>query len=244
MRVARFYIDAPLAPDTQIRLPSTVAHHATRVLRLREGDPIVLFNGRGGEFNASVVLDGKHVDANVIAFDAVERESALSITLVQSWIASDKLDWLIEKSVELGVHAIVLAPSQRSVVRLADDRRTRRIERLREIIVAACTQCGRNRIPSIEASASFRDALELQGETSLGLLLEPNSGGARIAKAQLIDRCIKVLVGPEGGFDPEELALAKAAGYYPYQLGPRILRTETAGLVALAALQSTAGDLA
>jgi len=244
MRVARFYIDAPLASDTQIRLPSTVAHHATRVLRLRDGDPIVLFNGRGGEFSAIVLIDGKQASAKLAAFNAVERESPLSITLVQSWIASDKLDWLIEKSVELGVYSILLVPSKRSVIRLTDDRLARRIERLREIIVAACTQCGRNRIPSIEASVSFRDALQLQREMSLGLVLEPNAGSAKITQAQLVDRSVKIMVGPEGGFDPEELALAKAAGYRSYQLGPRILRTETAGLTALAALQSIAGDLA
>jgi len=242
MRVARFYLDAPLAAGTQIRLPSSVAHHATRVLRLCDGDPIVLFNGRGGEFSANVLIDGKQVAAQLGAFNAVERESTLSITLVQSWIASDKLDWLIEKSVELGVHSIVLTPSQRSVIRLADDRLARRIERLREIIVAACTQCGRNRIPSIEASVSFRDALQLQGGLPLGLLLEPNAASAKMTRAQLVDRSIRIMVGPEGGFDEQELALAKAAGYCSYPLGPRVLRTETAGLAALAALQSVAGD--
>lgn len=244
MRVARFYVDAPLASDTQIRLPATVAHHAMRVLRLHDGDPIVLFNGRGGEFAASISVDGKEVDAKLAAFSAVERESKLSITLVQSWIASDKLDWLIEKAVELGVHAIVLAPSQRSVIRLADDRLARRLERLRDIVVNACAQCGRNQIPPIEASMSFRDALHLQGEMPLGLLLEPQASSAKISNAQLIDRSIRILVGPEGGFDPEELAHAKAVGYRPYQLGPRVLRTETAGLAALATLQSMAGDLA
>jgi len=244
MRVARFYIDAPLASETQIRLPATVAHHAVRVLRLHDGDPIVLFNGRGGEFAASILIDGKQVDARLAAFSAVERESELSITLVQSWIASDKLDWLIEKSVELGVHAIVLVPCQRSVIRLTGDRLARRIERLRDIIVAACAQCGRNQIPPLEASVSFRDALQLRGEMPLGLLLEPQAGSAKISNAQLINRTIKILVGPEGGFDPEELAHAKAVGYRPYQLGPRVLRTETAGLAALALLQSVAGDLA
>ena len=128
MRAARFFIDAPLAPDTQIELPSRVAHHALRVLRLRDGDSITLFNGQGGEFAAHLAIDGTRIFAEVQVTDAVERESPLSVTLVQAWIAADKLDWVIEKSVELGVHSIVLARAPRSCA--ADDR-WRRLDGLR-----------------------------------------------------------------------------------------------------------------
>ncbi len=242
MRAARFFIDAPLALESQIELPSRVAHHATRVLRVRDGDPVVLFNGAGGEFAATLRFDGKRVFAALAAFDAIERESPRSVTLVQAWIANDKLDWVIEKSVELGVHSIVLAPAQRSVVRLTGDRLAKKIERLREVIIAACAQCGRNRIPAIEASPTLAAAL-LSGlsEGAAGMVLHPNAGipltqaGAKITGSALA-------VGPEGGFDDGELALALRLGYHAYSLGPRILRTETAGLAALVTLQAVGGD--
>ena len=243
MRVARFFIDAPLAPDTQIELPSHVSHHALRVLRLSDGDSVALFNGQGGEFAAHLAIDGKRVFAQIRASEAVERESPLSVTLVQAWIAAEKLDWVVEKSVELGVHSIVLAPAQRSVVRVTDNNRlAKRVERLRELIVAACAQCGRNRIPRIAATSTLADALQAGlSEGSVGLLLEPNAD-APLSAAGLSHRRGALVVGPEGGFDEDELALARQFGYRAYRLGPRVLRTETAGLAALAALQTIAGD--
>lgn len=242
MRAARFFIDAPLASDIQIELPPRVAHHALRVLRLRDGEPITLFNGHGGEFAGRLTIDGPRALVAIQAFDAVERESPLAVTLVQSWIATDKLDWVVEKSVELGVHSIVLTPAQRSVVRLADDRLVKRIERLRELIVAACAQCGRNHIPRVEATSTFTDALQAGlREGAVGLLLEPN-GDVPLSEAGLSNRRFALAVGPEGGFDDDELALARQLGYRAHRLGPRVLRTETAGLAALAALQAVAGD--
>lgn len=242
MQAARFFIDAPLALGTPVELPSRIAHHALRVLRLRDGDPIVLFNGQGGEFAARLAIDGSRVVAEVQASDAVERESPLSVTLVQAWIATDKLDWVIEKSVELGVHSIVLTPAQRSVVRVTDDRLAKRLARLRELIVGACAQCGRNRVPRIEAALTLADALRAGlSEGAIGLLLEPNAA-LRLPEAERGNRQIALAVGPEGGFDDAELALARQLGYRTHRLGPRILRTETAGLAALAALQATIGD--
>lgn len=244
MQAARFYIDAPLASNTRIELPVDVAHHAVRVLRLHDDGPIVLFNGTGGEWRARLSIEGKRAVAAIEAFDSVERESALPITLVQSWIATDKLDWVIEKSVELGVHSIVLAPAQRSVVRITGDRLAKRLERLRDLIIAACAQCGRNRVPPIAASSTFQGALRsgLDGSAT-GVLLEPSaSNQTPWSRAELVNRRITLAIGPEGGFDSEELSLAADAGYRAYRLGPRVLRTETAGLAALAALQAIAGD--
>jgi 16S rRNA (uracil1498-N3)-methyltransferase len=244
MRAARFFIDAPLASETRIELPPHVAHHAVRVLRLRHGDPLVLFNGTGGEFPSQLAIDGQRVFASILEFDAVERESPLSITLVQAWIATDKLDWVIEKSVELGVHSIILAPTQRSIVRLAEDRLAKRIERLREIIITACAQCGRNRIPHIEAESTFSTALQAAlNDNAVGLLIQPRAQSP-LAGVQLTSGHAALAVGPEGGFDDAELALAHRVGYHSYSLGPRILRTETAGITALATLQHLAGDLA
>ncbi|MEP6608758.1 MAG: 16S rRNA (uracil(1498)-N(3))-methyltransferase [Burkholderiaceae bacterium] len=245
MPAARFYIDAPLAPGTQLDLPPSVAHHATRVLRLREGGTIILFNGRGGEFHAQLSVKGKRPTAEIQTFDPVEREARLPITLVQSWIATEKLDWVVEKSVELGVHAILLAPAQRSLVRLAGDRLARRIERLRDLATAACAQCGRNIVPPIAASATLECALREQfDDSTIRLMLEPSaSDEIPLSRNALINRPVRIVVGPEGGFESTELTLARDAGYRACRLGPRILRTETAGIVALAALQALAGDL-
>ena len=242
MRVARFFIDAPLALGTPIELPPRTAHHALRVLRLRGGDPIVLFNGKGGEFSAHLAVNGSHVVAEIETCDSIERESPLAVTLVQAWIATDKLDWVIEKSVELGVHSIVLTPAQRSVVRVTGDRLAKRLDRLRELIVAACAQCGRNRIPRIEAAPTLADALHAgRREGSTGVLLEP-SAAVRLSEAELSNRRLALAVGPEGGFDNDELTLARQLDYRAHRLGPRILRTETTSLAALATLQAAAGD--
>lgn len=242
MRAARFFVDAPLAPDTGIALPPRVSHHALRVLRLRDGDPIVLFNGTGGEFAARLSVSGASVQAAIDTFDAVEREAPLRVTLVQAWVAADKLDWMVEKAVELGVHSIVLAPAQRSVVRLGGDRLAKRVERLRELIIAACAQCGRNRIPSAEAAQTLSAALQSAlNDDSIGVLLHPKAESP-IAVEDLRDQAIALAVGPEGGFDDAEITLALHAGYRACRLGPRVLRTETAGLAALAALQAIGGD--
>ncbi|HVG05918.1 MAG TPA: 16S rRNA (uracil(1498)-N(3))-methyltransferase [Burkholderiaceae bacterium] len=242
MRAARFFIDAPLALGAQHELPTHIAHHALRVLRLRHGDPITLFNGGGGEFAARLEITGSQTSADIRSFDAVERESPLSIILIQAWIANDKLDWVVEKSVELGVQSIVLTPAVRSVVRLVDDRLAKRLQRLTELIVAACAQCGRNRIPHIEASASLANALQSgRADGRSGVLLHPNAESP-LAGAAAADHRLAVAAGPEGGFDDGEIALALQLGYRAYHLGPRVLRTETAGLAALAALQAVAGD--
>jgi 16S rRNA (uracil1498-N3)-methyltransferase len=238
---ARFFIDAPLAAGIEIEMPRPVAHHAVRVLRLRDGAPIVLFNGTGGEFAARLGVDGALARAYVISHDPVERESPLAVTLVQSWIASEKLDWVVEKSVELGVNAIVLAPAQRSVVRLAGDRLQKRIEHLREVAIAACCQCGRNRIARVTASPDLPSALvSALDNGARGIMLDP---AASDTLASAADNPSYVLaVGPEGGFDEAEMAGAARLGYRAFRLGPRTLRTETAALAALAALQTTAGD--
>lgn len=231
-----------LDAGTGIDLPPAVSHHAARVLRLRVGDPLVLFDGRGGEYPASVIASGPPVRVRIDRFDAIERESPLDVTLVQAMIAADKLDWVVEKATELGVARIVIVDAARSVVRLAGERLRRRETRWREIAAAACCQCGRNRVPPVAAAADLGAALAQAPLDAARLMLTPGTGAPLSLGPALPPRMV-LLIGPEGGWSDDELALATAAGCRPASLGPRVLRTETAGLAALAAAQALAGDL-
>lgn len=240
MPTPRFFVDFDLAVGREVALPDDVAHHATRALRLDSGALIVLFNGRGGEFRAVLRADNRHAFATVQSFDPIERESPLDLTLIQAWISTDKLDWVVEKAVELGVSRIVLTPSARSVVRVEGERRTRRLAHLRLLIQSACAQCGRNRVPPLEAADTPQAALSLAGSAPL-LALLPSAPHALVQEAATL-RAARLLVGPEGGLSDDEIAMAFAAGAAAARLGGRVLRTETAGLAALAALQAVGGD--
>ena len=238
MSAPRFHVDSALALGT-VRLPERIAHHALRVLRLRDGAPLVLFNGRGGEYAGHLQLAAEP-EAVLTAFDAVDRESSLSVTLVQALVASEKLDWIVEKLTELGVARLLVVPTERSVVRLDGERLARRLAHWQEVAVAACAQCGRNRVPQVAMHATLQDALA-------GLVSGPRRMLLPEAVAPLdataADTCT-IAVGPEGGFTAAEQRALAAAQFEPARLGPRVLRTETAGLAALAALQCRGGDLA
>lgn len=236
----RFFVDIELAAGATIDLPAGVAHHAAHVLRLRDADPLVLFNGRGGEYHGRLAARGAR--AELTTHLAVERESPIAVTLVQAWIATDKLEWVVEKAVELGAAGIVLTPARRSVVQLDGARLTRRMERLRDIVATACCQCGRNRLPAIDACVDLPEALGRACAGGTGVVLQPDAAESLVDVARAGPTSFAVAVGPEGGFEPGELALAARAGYRPVRLGTRILRTETAGLAALSALQTAAGD--
>jgi 16S rRNA (uracil1498-N3)-methyltransferase len=238
----RFFIETALAAGSVVELPAKVAHHAAHVLRLREGDAVVLFNGLGGEFPGRLATRGQRVE--LTRHDPVERESPVAVTLVQAWIAVDKLEWVVEKAVELGIARIVLAATRRSVVRLDAARLARRLDRLRDIAIAACCQCGRNRVPAIAAIGDLGSALAESGAGATVLVLQPDAPRSLVEIAAAIRGPVAIAVGPEGGFDEDEFALARRAGYQLARLGPRVLRTETAGLAALAALQGTVGDFA
>jgi 16S rRNA (uracil1498-N3)-methyltransferase len=243
MPQARFFVDAALAEGDETPLPPEVAHHAVRVLRLREGDPVTVFNGRGGEFSAHLSVQGARAWAHLERFDPVERESPLAVTLVQAWVATDKLEWIAEKAVELGVTDITLVPAARSVVHLDGPRMERRLARLREIVIAACCQSGRNRTPAVTAATSLERGLrDAVAQGARGIVLDPRAPEPLLAAANAV-AAVALAIGPEGGFDDNEQALAARVGYRPARLGPRILRTETAGLAALVVLQAMAGDL-
>lgn len=243
--IPRFHCPFPLAPGAQVDLPEAAAHHAIRVLRLKEGAPLILFDGRGGEWQATIVGAGStasRVRVALQSFDATDRESPLRITLAQGLPSGDKMDWVVEKGVELGVAAIQPVAAKRSVIRLSAERMERRVAHWNNIASAACEQCGRNQVPVVAPVIDLpRYLAQAQGQDALRLLLSPDTG---IALRDLPKPMLPLLalVGPEGGWEEGEMLAAQAAGFQPIRLGPRILRTETAGAAVLAAMQAVWGD--
>lgn len=251
MRQVRVYSGEPLAAHSEQRLSRGATEHVLRVLRMRAGEALTLFDGRGGEYPAQLLRTEK-VSAVVAVGEhhAIERESPLSITLLQSLARGEKMDWIVQKATELGVARIVPVAAGRSVVRVADDgRMDRRREHWLAVAAGACEQCGRNRLPAIEAPMDLPAALASLDQASLRLMLSPDAQDtlAMLARLPLAAgrplRAIAVLIGPEGGFEQDEAAAAEREGFRPARFGPRILRTETAAIAAIAALQALAGDL-
>ena len=236
----RFFCPDGLLPDTDMPLPGPVAHHAERVLRLAVGDVVTLFDGRGGECAATLLALGKQPVARLGPRLEADCESPLQITLVQALASGDKMDWVVQKAVELGAVAIQPVAAERSVLKLAGDRADKRVAHWQQIAVAACEQSGRNRVPQVAPILPLAKYLA-QAFDGTRLVLAPGAAGALAGKARPSGP-LAVLIGPEGGWSPAELALAEHAGCAPLALGPRVLRTETAGLAALAALQTLWGD--
>lgn len=227
-----------------LELPERIAHHAIKALRLRVGDALKLFNGTGGEFSARIVrVERARVDVEVLDWLAIERESPLSLVLVQALQTGDKMDLTVQKAVELGVTRIVPVVSRRSVVQLSAERALRRVEHWRGVVAAACEQCGRNRLPDVAVPESLEHWLAHSSSPAARRLLLAPSAAKSLAAVPCPGRSIELLVGAEGGFAPEETKLAALTGFLPVRFGPRILRTETAGLAALAAIQFLWGDL-
>ena len=225
----------------QLRLPGDAAHHASRVLRVREGDAITLFDGAGGEYAARILrLSRDGVLVEVGRFATVERESPLAVTLLQGISAGDRMDLTIQKAVELGVFAIQPLLAERSVVRLKGDRVDSRREHWQRVAAAACEQCGRNRIPSVAPAVAVRDYRAQ--EDAVKLLLAPGAGASLRSLPISTQTPILISAGPEAGFSPPEEAILVRSGFIPVHLGPRVLRSETAAPAALAALSVLFGD--
>lgn len=243
MREVRLFIDAPLAPGCELRLPASAARHALRVLRLKVGDRVTLFNGDGRQYAACLLAGGeRQACARIDTAAAPERESPLRLTLVQALARGEKMDWVVQKATELGAVRIVPVVSTRSEVRLDAVRGEKRVDHWRAIAIAACEQSGRNVLPEIAAPLALEAFLAADTEpTPVRWVLQPGqAGGLRSLGA--LPPVMTVAVGPEGGFDASDLSRLYAAGYRELSLGPRILRTETAGIAALAALQAVYGD--
>ena len=242
MRLTRCYVPAPLHTGDTRLLPGDVSTHVARVLRARAGQMLTLFDGRGGEYDARIVeIDRRGVHVQIDMHRAIERESPLAVTLLQALARGERMDFIVQKATELGVAAIVALAGERSVVRLDAQGLARRCEHWRAVAISACEQCGRNRVPSIQAVADLASACAQSGATRLRLLLAPEADQSLTAVARQASS-ISLAVGPEGGFSDEELALAQHHGFQFCRLGPRVLRAETAPLAALAAIQAVAGD--
>jgi 16S rRNA (uracil1498-N3)-methyltransferase len=242
VRLTRVFVEAPLAAGKPCDISGSAANHISRVLRLRDGDRLTVFDGHGGEYAARITGSRKDsVQVEVGEFHDVERESTLDLTLVQGISRGERMDWVMQKATELGVARIVPMFTERSVVRLDEKQSERKLGHWRGIVVAACEQCGRNRVPEVLAPGNFFDVLRSSDTTSIRLLLSPTAS----LKIRDFPRPAKVtlLIGPEGGLADNEEEAAVKAGFNPVQLGPRILRTETAAIAALAALQHDFGDL-
>jgi 16S rRNA (uracil1498-N3)-methyltransferase len=251
MRLTRVYVEAPLVPGSLVELPPDTASHLAKVLRARSGDELILFNGDGREFNGAIeAVRGSRVSASIGDSRPVDRESPLAITLVQCVPRGDRMDFIVQKATELGVARIAPVLSQRSVVRLDKAQAESKAVHWRAVAVSACEQCGRNRLPTIEA---VQPLLNYLGESSPGtgprLVLEPESARSHAAAQDtsagaagpIVDA--EIAIGPEGGFASDELEAFRVAGFSQIGLGPRILRAETAAIAAVVWLQARLGDM-
>jgi 16S rRNA (uracil1498-N3)-methyltransferase len=234
----RFYCPQPLVNGSTVELPEAVAHHL-HVVRLQPGAALTLFNGEGGQYRATLVESGKRRATAVIdAHEAIEAEAPYSVTLAQGLPEGSKMDWIVEKAVELGVAAIQPLAAARSVVRLSGERLEKRHAHWHGVIVAASEQCGRNRLAQLLPMVDVQPWLAgTAGAGATRILLSPRAteslaGWARANPPQ----AVTLLIGPEGGLSPQEEDAAVAVGALSLSMGPRVLRTETAGLAALAVL--------
>jgi 16S rRNA (uracil1498-N3)-methyltransferase len=255
MRIPRLYLPTPLATGMIAPLSDNAFNHAVRVLRLKPGAALALFNGEGGSFAATLQEVGKREAwAQVTEFLPGETESPLPVTLAQGVSRGEKMDYTLQKAVELGVAAIQPLFTERGGVDLTGERLTRKVEHWRSVVIGACEQCGRNRLPAlqeprllIEWLTSSTDSLPpRRGELGWGrgtrrLLLDPIAQQG-LRGLEPPTGPVTLLIGPEGGLSPTEIAQAQAIGFTGVRLGPRVLRTETAGVAALAALQALWGD--
>jgi len=233
MRV-RLFVDEPIQAEKTLALPQAQAHYLARVLRLAPGATIAIFNGTGGEWDAKIVsLSATRAVIKPLVFHADARETQIRIVLMQALVKGEKPDWIVQKATEAGASSIVFFPAERSVVRVDARRFGKKLARLCRIAIEAAEQSGRTRVPEIR----YAEALDDLPDVEAGFVLDP--GGQPPLAWQSIWQnaaCIGLAVGPEGGFTDDEIASLKARGLRQLRLGARVLRTETAGLVAIAAL--------
>ena len=243
MRIPRFYFSSDLSLGARVALDKDAAHHAVRVLRMNEGDAVSLFNGDDHLYGASITrITKQEVMVLIQSRTAASRESALSVLLAQGIAAGERMDFVLQKAVELGVTAIQPLQTERSVVKLQGERKEKRAQHWQNLVIAACEQCGRNVVPAVLPILDLSSWLG-QRDTmpALRIMLAPQADQA-LRELPKPGGLIQLAVGPEGGFSAQENAALVQCGFTPARLGPRVLRTETAALAALASLQTLWGD--
>ena len=239
----RFYVDFALSPDSVVELPDNVVRHLN-VLRVKNTEEIVLFNGNGKAYPAlPEVLEKRCVSVRILREEATDNESPLNITLVQAVSAAERMDFTLQKSVELGVAEIRPVISERCVVRLSGERAEKRVARWQEIVVSACEQSGRNIVPKVLPLTTYVQALQQLPQETNKLLMSLNRA-QKLSDVRPQSGKVVFMVGPEGGWTEKEEQQAFDAGFQSVTLGKRVLRTETASLAAIAAMQTLWGDFA
>ena len=238
----RFHCPLPLSAGAELALPAAAARHV-QVLRHQPGDTLTLFNGEGGQWQATVLRMGRNdVAVRVDRFEAVEREASRRVHLALGMPANERMDWLVEKAAELGVASIQPLHTTHSVLRLSGDRATKKLVHWQQVAVAACEQCGGNRVPAVlpvaDLAAWLRDSTSMAPLRCVLSLAEGTRPLAEVLREHPADAPVLFLSGPEGGLSPSEDQQARAAGFIPVTLGPRVLRAETAALAALVQAQA------
>ncbi len=242
MYIPHIYQALDLKVGTTIALNREAANHLVRVLRLQLNDPLILFNGRGGEFAATIVAINKHeVSVKIERFVAKEVESPIQLSLGQGISRGEKMDYVIQKAVELGIHQIAPLITTRCGVKLSTERWDKKLQHWRAVAIAACEQCGRNQIPSIIEPMPLTDWLT-DVKAELKFICQPGAVTS-LKDYQNKPTSIALLIGPESGLDDREFTLAQQYEFKPLSLGSRILRTETAALAAITAIQVHYGDM-
>lgn len=255
MRLTRVFLDGELQSGSVVELPRETGAHLAKVLRARSGDAVVLFNGDGREATAAIEkVQGSHVSASIGATRSIDKESPFQLTLVQCVPRGDRMDFIVQKATELGVVRIVPVLSQRSVVRLDESQAVSKQAHWRAVAVSACEQCGRNRLPAVEqpvpllsylgslARSTVAEALRLVLEPERAQDAEQGAGAIDIGSPAPAARA-QIAIGPEGGFALDELDAFDLSAFSRVRLGPRVLRTETAAIAAVAILQARFGDM-
>lgn len=243
LNIPRIYLPIPLQSGMSVALDDRTAHHLTHVLRLKPGAALVVFNGKGGEYEATLgsMTRGQPVAVNVARFIARSAESRLTVRLAQGISRGERMDYAVQKAVELGVAHIVPLVTEFCVVNIHKEREEKRMAHWRGIIITACEQCGRMRVPTIAAPIRLHNWLA-QAESDVRLMFDPYAT-QRLTELPRPSANVTLLIGPEGGLSDKEAQAARNAGFMAVQLGPRMLRTETAPVAALSAVQTLWGDL-
>lgn len=236
MNHPRFHTPFPLRARQRMELPDDLAHHAIRVLRLRHGSPIVLFDGSGGLYPARLEVEGRRAWAELGDRIDADLELPVRTVLVQGIAGGDKMDWIVEKAVEMGVAQLVPIMAKRSVVQLSEERREKRLRHWQRVAIAASEQCGRNRIMDVAAPQTLEQWLANADPATLRLACHPEASDDLASAVRGHTGAVSLMVGPEGGWSDDELSLMTASGLKAVRFGRRVLRTETAGIALMAAL--------